>query len=619
MKRIIVFFIIFLFFIGFPLPLHADIQCSDRYLVLVNPVRSRELWFNKSLKPIEDQYKIISDNTFKATWLIQYDTLEDKDLLNTLKNFNQQQELGLLMEISPALAKDANVLYHLHYPWASPNVVFLSGYEHQERKLLIDKVFKTFKDKFGHYPVSVGAWWIDSYSLSYMKAKYNIKTVLIVADQRSTDHYGIWGQWWGVPYYPSKMNLLTPASNNDNKLGVVVIQWAQRDFEKAYGDGLAFSNYSVQANDYIDRGLNTEYFKKLVNQYLDCNIPLGQVTVGLETGMESTSFIAEYTRQLEYLKTLTNVESVTMADFYNKYSQKYPATVEFLTLQDTNNTWNLSPQYRENKYLGDYIKYDNSLPFSDYLIADKDTFLDRRLPIISTPYKDYSSIVLLLVVLTLSIYSYKKSQLKILVLSCIFSLTFFLPVFKSGLSNHWYVFFIPVVRNLLLIKVLIIVFDFWFISFCEYLLKKMKVKIVNNFPTLILAIIISPGIDYFFSLLRYTNLNGRYYLGVLLNTYKLMAITYKPSSDLSFKIVSLDFHEAASLIYYDYLKIWHLSLISLVIFPLLHIILGVVLYFICRRLRVKYSYPLIIVILVLFIFYLINLLGAPPKNVVAFY
>lgn len=43
--------------------------CGDRYLTLVNPVRSRDLWLDKSLKPLQDQYNLINKNSYKALGL----------------------------------------------------------------------------------------------------------------------------------------------------------------------------------------------------------------------------------------------------------------------------------------------------------------------------------------------------------------------------------------------------------------------------------------------------------------------------------------------------------------------------------------------------------------------
>ena len=157
---------------------------------------------------------------------------------------------------------------------------------------------------------------------------------MIVADQLSTDHYGVWGQWWGVPYFPQKQNLLNPAADLTNNLNAVVIQWAQRHPEKAYGDTPVFSNYSLQANDYLRLGLDHNHFVDLVNFYLDCSIPLGQITIGLEVGQESVGFINEYRNQIETLSSIKNLQSVTMSQFNDLFRISYPPNyIGHVTLQ----------------------------------------------------------------------------------------------------------------------------------------------------------------------------------------------------------------------------------------------------------------------------------------------
>src|SRR5574344_1679091 len=87
----------------------ARIQANEKYTTIVNPVRSRELWIDKTLKPIDDQYQTINTLKLKATWLIQNDVVNDQDLVKKLKSFNQDQELGLFLEISPKLTQKTRI------------------------------------------------------------------------------------------------------------------------------------------------------------------------------------------------------------------------------------------------------------------------------------------------------------------------------------------------------------------------------------------------------------------------------------------------------------------------------------------------------------------------------
>ncbi|EKD96225.1 MAG: hypothetical protein ACD_24C00134G0002, partial [uncultured bacterium] len=189
----------------------------NQYITIVNPVR--ESHYTKNLyQNLETQYRVIRDRNLPATWLLTYDVIEKEEESHLLKSFNGNQELGIFLEVTPNFSEKAGVKYNKGGSWHSANSVFLSGYLQSDREKLIDTVFEKFKKEFGYYPASVGSWWTDSYSLSYMKNKYDITANLVCADQFSTDGYQIWGQYWSVPYYPSRFHAGIPASNKESKL-----------------------------------------------------------------------------------------------------------------------------------------------------------------------------------------------------------------------------------------------------------------------------------------------------------------------------------------------------------------------------------------------------------------
>ncbi len=346
-----------------------EMNLPSKVVTIVSPVRSRELWKDKSLVPVREQYGAISKLGLKATWLLQNDVLNDEELLSEIRKFDNKQELGLFLEVSEDLARKARVYYPINRPWYSPEAVFLSGYEIEERKLLIETMMENFNKEWGYYPKSVGAWWIDNWSLNYLEEKYGIKTAMIVTDQKTTDNYGVWGQWWGYPYYPAKYNILVPGKSE-----VLVIQWALRDPELAFeGEGPKTSNYSMQANDYISQGLDTNYFEKLANIYLDERNNLGQITVGLETGIESVGFIYEYKKQLDWIKKneITDVNMSEMSEIYKvTYDGRNPDEIRI-------GEWLMTPEFRENKILGERIEYKKNMVFRDYFEKDNQTFLNR--------------------------------------------------------------------------------------------------------------------------------------------------------------------------------------------------------------------------------------------------
>lgn len=381
----------FLFFIP-PKAFAADGQ----YITLVNPVRISS--YTKSpAESVLSQYEVVEENRLPATWLLTYDVLKDESVLEVLKNMNEDQELGVFLEVRPALTENSGVDYNETYFWHHATSVFLSGYEQEERKRMIDTLFETFRSEFGYYPSSVGSWWTDSYSLDYMSKKYGVTANLTVADQFSTDGYQIWGQYWAAPYYPSKYHSAVPASSEEVKLDVVNLQWAPRDPLHGYKSSL----YSTQDYSISEIGLTIDYFEKLIELYGKKNSNLfGQITVGLEGDLEPEVYKREYKKQLELLRDLDDKEEfevTTMKQFSDWYRSEFEGlspeylveSGDLLEESDFKVIWYQSPKYRigllfdsasNTTEVFDFRTYHPDLQEPYYLMPNKEFQLSIYVP-----------------------------------------------------------------------------------------------------------------------------------------------------------------------------------------------------------------------------------------------
>jgi hypothetical protein len=315
--RVISLFLLFYFtFVG-------NVKASgNSFVTIANPVRISE--YNKEhLRSLESEYFVVEKLKLSATWLLSYDSITDGEIVSLVKTFNNDQEKGIFMEITPKLCKETGVTYKNEFSWHHAANIFLTGYTQQERRILIDKVFESFEHKFGYFPESVGAWWIDSYSLTYMKEKYGISVNLGLADQFSTDGYQVWGTYWSTPFYPSRFHAGIPASTSDRSFGVLTLEWAPRDPLNGYYNSL----FSTQ--DYLVAGKNlkTDYFDKLVKTYsLRGNNDFGHLVVGLESDLSEEAYRGEYSHQLEVISNLSKkgeVSVLNMRDFAKWYDSNY--------------------------------------------------------------------------------------------------------------------------------------------------------------------------------------------------------------------------------------------------------------------------------------------------------
>lgn len=571
-------FFFFLFFIQMIFGT-TKIQANEKYTTIVNPIRSRELWVDKTLKPIDDQYQIINNLKLKATWLVQDDVVNDRELIKKIKEFNQDQELGLFLEVSPGLTKKTRVYYPTQTVWYSPKAVFLSAYDIKDRKKLIDQMISDFKNTFGYLPKSAGAWWIDSWSQQYLEKKYHITTVMICADQKTTDQYGIWGQWWGYPYHPSPNNILVPGNSK-----TVVIQWAQRDLEKAYhGSGPLVSNYSLQANDYTSQGLDFNYFTNLANQYLSVE-KLGQITIGLETGMESIGHEEEYIKQLTWIDN-NQITSLKMSEFGDKYREIYEnKNPQKIILGN----WVLTPEYRENQNLGEKTFYHPNISFVDKFIADKSDFLNRILPQ-SNNQTNKKYFPFFLVFIPILFFVSKKIS------PIIFTLILFLPIFQSFYSSGWKIFFGPTLNSLILTQILILII---YSSIFTKIGKKLTINWTSWWSIWVLNLLIFTA--------RYSIIDGQRYFGWLVDNFRFIGIAV--SNNIKFVNQDLIGYIAATMLKFDQGWIWNNWWAWIIVYPLIEIgLVFLINKFIPKKIRFFMA--------ILSIFFIIYMFGLSPTNI----
>lgn len=586
-----------------------EIECDNRYLTLVNPVRSRDLWIDKTINPLKNQYELIRKHNFSSTWLLQYDVLLDKELLYEIRKFNDNQEKGVFLEVSQNFAEQSRVIYPHAVPWFSPRAVFLSGYSKSDRRKLIDKLFKEFKLEFGFYPKVVGAWWIDSYSLNYMEDKYDIRAAMIVADQKTTDNYGVWGQWWGVPFYPSKANILTPASNLNNKQDVVIIQWAQRDPDLAYGEGTKYSNYSLQANDYIRQGKDTKYFGDLVSAYLNCQNPVGQITIGLETGIESVGYLNEYENQLKYLSVIPNLNPVTMSQFADSFFTIFPQFPEQFSLNYQDSNWSLKTDSRNNSKLRDYIKYQQDIAFKDFFIPDNQDFLDRNLERLNSESGLSYFPYFLPVILISGVFLLYKKLFHLWIIGTLFAVSSFGLILKSNYQLGWQVFYGNWVPYLIFTQVILVLVSYFLI----WLLYNLK--FIKNNSLILWFIPLSFGLDCIIQALRFSYISGKYYFGFALDNLRFVGFSFSKPFSLDF--INRDFPSflAAALLKFDFTKIWDSLYLQLLVYPSVHILFAIVAGYAIIKLPQRIRKVIIGVFIILTALHLINIFQADPRLV----
>lgn len=224
-------------------------------------------------RTVVSQLEIMKEYKLKGTFLLQYDALIDPAYQQLFKDLpGDSVEIGAWWEIPQPLVEKAGLKWRGRYPWDwHADVGFSTGYTPEEREKLIDVYMADFKKIFGYYPRSVGSWFIDIHSLTYMYEKYNIVASCNCKDQSGTDGYTLWGGYWNQAYYPSRINSYMPAQNEANQLKVPIFRMLGSDPVRQYDTGLGKASQGVISLEPVypkaggDKKWVNWYFREFVN------------------------------------------------------------------------------------------------------------------------------------------------------------------------------------------------------------------------------------------------------------------------------------------------------------------------------------------------------------------
>ena len=196
---------------------------------------------------VVSQIDIMRKYKLKGTFLLQYDALMDIRYQKLLKKLPSDSfDIGAWWEMPRPFVLDAGLKWRGNSSWdPRADVDFATGYSIEERKKLADTYMKQFKKIFGHYPSSVGSWFIDAYTLNYLYKQYAIVASCNCKDQIGTDGYTLWGGYWNQAYYPSRKNAYMPAQYAANQIPVPIFRMLGSDPVRQYDNGLGNERQGV--------------------------------------------------------------------------------------------------------------------------------------------------------------------------------------------------------------------------------------------------------------------------------------------------------------------------------------------------------------------------------------
>lgn len=155
-------------------------------------------------------------------------------------------------------------------------------FSNEKKMEIIDDVFGKFYECFGFYPESTSCYFLDAFSINYIKKKYpSVKCAVATCWEEGPKAYHTCNNSWYTfmdggpwnPWIPSKKNSHCPAMNEEDDSGIVAIPHLSRDLIACFdGNGSNFGTHPqnvLRGMIYYKDGDKIEYpyLYNLIDQY----------------------------------------------------------------------------------------------------------------------------------------------------------------------------------------------------------------------------------------------------------------------------------------------------------------------------------------------------------------
>ncbi len=151
-------------------------------------------------------------------------------------------------------------------------------FSEEDKKAIVDDCFNLFKERFGFYPVSTGSYYLDAFTINYIKRKYPmVQCAVATCFEEGVKAYHTTNNSWytfmdggpWAPWIPSKVSSALPAESEEDDSGIVAIPHLSRDPMACFdGNGSNFGTHPqnvLRGMIYKDNEL--PYFYNLVDMF----------------------------------------------------------------------------------------------------------------------------------------------------------------------------------------------------------------------------------------------------------------------------------------------------------------------------------------------------------------
>lgn len=221
------------------------------------------------------QQKAAHDNGLKTTIQITYASLFSDEIVQIAKQHRDEYGDEIALSLLGLPCKQFREKYH-----TEDFCIWM--FDEQTKMRIVDDCFSLFYEKFGFYPQSTGSYFLDAFTINYIKSKYpSVKCAVATCWEEGPKAYHTCNNSWYTymdggpwnPWIPSKINSHCPASDKGDDSGIVAIPHLSRDLLACFdGNGSNFGTHPqnvLRGMIYYDDGGSYEYpyLYNLVDQY----------------------------------------------------------------------------------------------------------------------------------------------------------------------------------------------------------------------------------------------------------------------------------------------------------------------------------------------------------------
>lgn len=221
------------------------------------------------------QQQAAHENGLKTTIQITYASLFSDEIVRIAKQHHEQYGDEIALSLLGLPCKQFREKYH-----TEDFCIWM--FDDETKKEIVDDCFSLFFKQFGFYPESTGSYFLDAFTINYIKEKYpSVKCAVATCWEEGPKAYHTCNNSWYTfmdggpwnPWIPSKVNSHCPASGKEDDSGIVAIPHLSRDLLACFdGNGSNFGTHPqnvLRGMIYYDDNGSFEYpyLYNLVDQY----------------------------------------------------------------------------------------------------------------------------------------------------------------------------------------------------------------------------------------------------------------------------------------------------------------------------------------------------------------